>query len=77
MSRTRIVLLTLGLIAAVGIPTIAMASSSASEGGCCARQESCCTKEASCCEEPSATITCPMTGEKIKASECPLCKSRK
>lgn len=63
MSRTRIVLATLGLAAAVGIPAIALASSGAAAQ--------------SCCDTADPTITCPMTGERIKESDCPLCQSRK
>lgn len=73
MSRTRILLATLGLVAAVGVPALAFASSDGSGSGCCEQQAPCCSKKASCCDEADPTITCPMTGEKIKASECPLC----
>ena len=73
MSRTFILFATLGLAAAVGIPTIALASSGGSEQNCCETQGPCCSKKAACCDKADPTITCPMTGEKIKASECPLC----
>lgn len=78
MSRIRILFATLGLAAAVGIPTIALAGPDVSEQNCCEPQGACCSKQASCCDKADPTITCPMTGEWIKASECPLCcKERK
>lgn len=77
MSRTRILLVTLSLAAAVGIPAIALAQSGGSEPSCCDTPASCCSKQAAAREQADPTITCPLTGEAIKASECPLCKSRK
>ena len=73
MSRIHILFATLGLAAAVGIPAIALASSGGSEQSCCKPQTSCCSKEAACCEEADPAIACPTTGEKITASECPVC----
>jgi hypothetical protein len=73
MSRTRILLATLGLAAAVGVPAIALAGAVGAGGSCCEGGGSCRSKQAVCCDQPDPTITCPMTGEKIKASECPLC----
>lgn len=77
MSPTRILLVSLGLAAAVGIPAIALARSGGSEPTCCDTPASCCSKQATARTQADPTITCPLTGETIKASECPLCKSRK
>jgi hypothetical protein len=76
MSKTRTLLVALGL-AALAVPAVALAKASSSGRSCCGDERPCCAKDAACCEDADATITCPMTGEKIKASECPLCKCRK
>jgi len=77
MSKTRILFATLGLAAAVAIPTIALASGSSGSRPCCEANAKCCTPKSACCDKADKIITCPVTGETIKESECPLCKGHK
>ena len=76
MSKIRLLLAGLGL-AALAVPAVAIANASSSVPGCCGDEKPCCTKDASCCDKPEAMITCPLTGEQIRETECPLCKGRR
>lgn len=69
MSKFRRVLVGLGLVAAV--PALAFAASrtpDSTSSGCCEK------KSAPAGAAADHTITCPITGEQIKESDCPLCK---
>ena len=74
MSKIRLLLAGLGL-AALAVPAVALAN--ASGGSCCNDQKPCCAENAACCDKADSTITCPLTGEQIEESECPLCKGAK
>lgn len=67
----------LGALAAGALAVSLASTSAASADAGCRAGASCCNEDAACCPKADPTITCPMTGEKIKSSECPLCQCRK
>ena len=76
MSRTKKWLLRLGVLAVVPA-AVAFASTSNPSGTCCGGNAPCCNERAPCCEKAGTKITCPITGEQIEESACPLCIGKK
>jgi uncharacterized protein (DUF779 family) len=76
MSKFRKLLVAAGILA---IPAVAFAAVTGSSGSCCGAKSPCCEPKAACCEQAvgDKQITCPITGETINESECPLCKGQK
>lgn len=76
MSKIRKLLVAVGILA---IPAVAFAAANGSSGSCCEPKSPCCQPKAACCDQAAAEkqIVCPITGDTINESECPLCKGKK
>lgn len=76
MSKFRKLLIAVGILA---VPAVAYAASAASAGSCCAPKGQYCRPTAACSEASASEnqIVCPINGETIPESECPLCKGAK